>query len=331
VRVAVVGCGAVGSRAARQLLSTDAVEGVVLVDPVEVRRDLVRARLGERAEVASFDEALGRVDVVILAGPTGTHPDAAAEALAAGRHVVSTADAIDDVRRLSALDGLARAEGRTLAVGAGMAPGLSCVLAAWLARRFDVVDEIHVAKAGTGGPACARQHHRALSHMALDWRDNGWVRRQGGSGRELCWFPEPVGPRDCYRAALSDALVLVEAFPSAERITSRMAATRRDRLTAGLPMLRPPHAEGLDGAVRVELRGRRDGARVVEVVGVAHPPAVAAGAVAAEAALWVAQGRSGPTGAFGLAGRVDPVGFLAGLVQRGVRPAVFDGQSRPGF
>ena len=27
----------------------------------------------------------------------------------------------------------------------------------------------------------------------------------GGTGRELCWFPDPIGGRDCYRAALADA------------------------------------------------------------------------------------------------------------------------------
>ena len=40
-----------------------------------------------------------------------------------------------------------------------------------------------------------------------------------------------------------------------ERVTARVAASRRDRLTARLPMLRPPHPEGLIGAVRVEVRG----------------------------------------------------------------------------
>ena len=50
--------------------------------------------------------------------------------------------------------------------GAGFAPGLTCVLAAHGAARFDQVDEIHVAKSGTGGPACARQHHRAARPRA---------------------------------------------------------------------------------------------------------------------------------------------------------------------
>ena len=127
--------------------------------------------------------------------------------------------------------------------------------------RFDQVDELHVAAHGTGGPACARQHHRALAGLALTWHDGMWIERASGSGRELCWFPDPVGAHDCYRAELADPLLLVPAFPGVARVSARLSATRRDRITARLPMLRPPHPEGTLGAVRVEVRGKRDGAR----------------------------------------------------------------------
>ena len=82
------------------------------------------------------------------------------------------------------------------------------MLARHAAADLDEVDEIHVARLGTGGPACARLHHRALGGAALDWRDGGWLQRQGGSGRELCWFPDPVGAADCYRASLPDVVNL---------------------------------------------------------------------------------------------------------------------------
>src|SRR5213078_4815735 len=111
-----------------------------------------------------------------------------------------------------------------------------------------------------------------------------WVRRRAGSGRELCWFPDPIGGQDCYRAAVPDALLLVPAFWQARRITARVAATRRDHLSARLPMLRRPHPEGVLGGVRVEVRGRRGAARHVEVLGAMDRPAVAAGAIAAVAA-----------------------------------------------
>src|SRR6185503_9282638 len=174
---------------------------------------------------------------------------------------------------------------------------------------FDTIDEIHVARVGTGGPACARQHHEALGGTAIDWREGGYIERAGGSGRELCWFPDPVGANDCYRAALPDSLLLVNAFTGVERVTARRAATRRDRFTARLPMLRRPHPEGGPGAVRVEVRGRRGTSRDVRVLGVMDRPAVAAGAVAALTATWATQGRLTRTGAAGLAELVDPVPF----------------------
>jgi hypothetical protein len=134
-----------------------------------------------------------------------------------------------------------------------------------------------------------------------------------------------VGGQDCYRAALPDALLLHGAFPSADRITARVGATRRDRLTASLPMLRRPHPEGTIGAIRVELRGRRGGAREIAILGAMDRPGVAAGAVAAVAAWWAGERRLERVGAAGLAELVSPVPFLSELARRGVKAAAFDG------
>jgi len=323
-RVAVLGAGAVGARVARQLVSTEGVDEVVLRDERQDRLDTIVRSLGDGASAdrGGFTDPID-ADSVVLAGPVGDHGHLARRFVEHGQSVVSTADAIADVRQLLDLDAEARERAVSVVVGAAFAPGLTCVLAAQAATRFDEVEEIHVARVGTGGPACAHQHHRALGGMALDWRDRGWVQRPAGSGRELCWFPDPIGAEDCYRAALPDALVLVPAFPGVARVTARLAANRRDRLTARLPMLRPPHPEGGPGAIRVEVRGRRGSSRDVTVLGAMDRPAVAAGAVAALGALWAAQSRLRRFGAGGLAELVDPVPFLAELRRRGVRAAVF--------
>jgi hypothetical protein len=89
-------------------------------------------------------------------------------------------------------------------------------------------------------------------------------------------------------------------------------------------MLRPPHRDAGLGAVRVEVRGRRGTARDVAVLGAIDRPAVAAGAVAALAALQVAGG-SVPAGASGLGSAVETVPFLGELARRGVKAAVFTG------
>jgi hypothetical protein len=328
MRIALLGVGAAGTRLARQLVSADDVDELVLRDERAARVAAVAGSLGARATIdaSPYDAPLDPgIDAVVLAGPAGTHGALARRFLRDDRSVVSLSDAVGDVRELLDLDAEARERGRAVVVGAGFAPGLSCVLARHAAAQFDHVDEIHVARSGTGGPACARHHHQALGAPAIDWRDGGFVERPGGSGRELCWFPDPIGGQDCYRAALPDALLLVPAFAGVQRVTARVAATRRDRLTARLPMLWPTHPEGGPGAIRVEVRGRRGAAHDVVVYGAMDRPAVAAGAVGAIAVVWALEQRLARPGAAGLAELVDPVPFLTELRRRGVRAAAFHG------
>lgn len=282
--IAVIGLGVVGGRVARQL----GADGWRIL--VHDRRHDLGRKVAEQASIdhfldpATLDPAL--TPVVVLA--TGSSQVRwARELLEHGHHVVSTSDDVGDVRDLLALDGLARDKGRTVIVGAAASPGLTGLLVAELAARVDAVDEIHVAFHGTGGPACARQHHLALAGEAWGWHDGAWISRPGGSGRDLLWFPEPIGGKDCYRAALADPIVLHQAFPEARRISARLSANRRDRLTSRLPMLSPPHPEGGLGGVRVEVRGSAGGQRRTEVAGVAERTGIIAASVAAASAAYL--------------------------------------------
>jgi hypothetical protein len=162
---------------------------------------------------------------------------------------------------------------------------MSNLLVRHVARAFDVVDEVHIAVHGTGGPACAIQHHDNLAGTAIGWHDGEWIKRPAGSGRELCWFPDPVNAHDCYRYATAEPALIQRVVPELQRITSRMSATRRDRLTARMPMMSPPHKEGGIGGLRVEVRGTRKGERHVEIVGMAERIASVAAAVAAHSAI----------------------------------------------
>ena len=323
MRVAVVGLGAVGTRAARQLASTPEVETVVVADPKSARVAEVAASLGAKASTHSVSTGLPDADVVVLAMPSALQPEMAADLVARGTSVVCTADSVEATRALLDLGPEAEARSVTVAVGSGFGPGFSCVLARFAAEGFDTVDEIHVARLGTGGPACARQHHDALAGEAIDWRDGGWQRRPAGSGRELYWFPDPIGAADCYRAELPDALLLVPAFPGVGRVTARLAATRRDRLTARFPMVRKPHPEGGLGALRIEVRGRGPEGIDVQILGAMDRPGVAGGAVTALAAVEIGSGRALRTGAAGLADLVEAKSFLSSLAQRGVKAARF--------
>ena len=204
----------------------------------------------------------------------------------------------------------------TLVVGAAASPGLSALLVCHAQAHFDSIDEIHVALHGTGGPNCAHQHHDALSGQSIGWHEGDWLRRPAGSGRELCWFPEPVGAYDCYRAEMSDPILLKRAMPKLQRITARMSATRRDRFTARLPMMAPPHAEGGMGSVRVEVRGWRSGMRAVEIIGVAERLAQIAGIVAGTVAHEIATGGIAEHGVVTLGSPTIPNERLLTVIQR---------------
>ena len=312
MRLGVVGTGAVGARLARILAPVEGVESVAVCG-----RSPASAAEVVRAVPGTVPAGLGdlqRADAVVLATPSGTQWPMAVQLVRAGVAVVSVSGDPGEVRGLLALDATARERGVPVVLGAAFSPGLTCVLAAHAAGWL-----------GTGGPACARRYHAALSRSAWVWLDGSWVRRRGGSGRELCWFPDPVGPADCYFGALAEPQLLNRLLPDAATITARRAADRQDRLTSHLPMLTPPYAEGGLGAVRVAVSGTLQGESAQRVLGVAHNPAAATAAVAATAVLSLAAGEARRSGAMGLAEALAPLSFLSALTERGITPVLFEG------
>ena len=256
----------------------------------------LRRTLGDRAVAVHVPRAIDHSviregDVVVFVHGTA-HAPLVARVIERGAHVVTVGDTLDDVRELLEFDASARGRGTTVVVGAGMTPGLSGLIARHLAAQLHVVDEIHIAIHGTAGPACARDHHESLRGWAPGWHDGAWVDTFCGSGRELCWFPEPIGALDCYRARMASPVLLHHSFPDVTRVSARRSARRRDRLTARLPMLSPPHQEGGVGALRVELRGgAADGSRHCLIAGIAELVGTTAAATAAAfAALIVDEG-----------------------------------------
>ena len=320
--IGIIGAGRVGTTVARRLLARGDTEVVIHDANSVVARRLVDSLGGRRRgfKVGDQDE-IRRCDVVVIACPA-PHLRAVEKLVMRGCHVVSTSDDADDVRDLLELD-----TSTAVIAGAAASPGLTGLVSRHLAAKFDELDEIHVASHGTGGPSCAQQHHRALAGTSIGLHDGTWLKRPSGSGRELCWFPDPVGGHDCYRSDSPDPMVLSRAFPSVVRITARVSAKRRDRLTSRLPMLTPPHPEGGLGAVRVEVRGWRGDQRHVEVIGVAERLARLAGLVASASAAAIERGQ--------IAGGVHVLGaehlpndvILGDVTTEGVRLQEFIGTS----
>ena len=107
MRVGVLGIGAVGARAVRQLATSADPPEVVVADRDRGKVERIAAALAPT--VVGVDD-LGAVDVVVLATPAPHAPSAEAH-LRAGRSVVSVSDDVADVDRLVQLGPLARERG----------------------------------------------------------------------------------------------------------------------------------------------------------------------------------------------------------------------------
>lgn len=324
-----VGTGAVGGRAARQLLETPGIDRVLVTD----RRAESAVALQSVMDVEAIEWTAPQappagVGVILAAVPNDDDLVVARCALEHGVPFVSAADDHDAITALLGLDDAARAAGVTLAGGCGLAPGLADVLACHAAGALDAVEEVHVARAGVAGPASATVVRRARSEKAAEWRDGVWLDARA-AGPELVWFPDPIGARDCELAA-GGLDLLVRSMPELLVATLRLAEPPArgmgERLNERLTGRSAP--EGW-GAARVEVHGRRGSARESIVYGVVERTAVATGTVLALVAAYLcgalALGAPAPAGVHGAATIVDPVRFLAELNRRGVKAAVFEG------
>jgi hypothetical protein len=345
--VLLVGAGAVGRRAARQLAESDGVERILIADRVAGVAEDGAAAMGARATAVDWspDRPLPAGITVVASAVGGPAERAVFErALEAGVRAAGCADDAGTVRSLLDLDDAAREAGVTLAAGCGLAPGLSDVLARHAADALETVDEIQVARAGTAGPACRSALARSGRAAVLEWRDGAWVRHRSGSGRQLVWFPSPVGGLDCHRAGSGQADLLVDAFPGLARASMRIASPlgpgrqlpgvralgHIPMVTARLAGARRRDPDGDWGAVWVEVRGRRGRSEEILVYGAVDRMSFAAGAVLGVTALWLAGLGAAPVtaiGAHGLGALVDPVPFLGELARRGLKAAAFEGAS----
>jgi hypothetical protein len=332
--VVVVGAGDVGARVTRELVAT----GWTAVDVVSSRPDRVRALVdafaNEARVVLSGDPAaeLPAQGLVVLADAGRHAPELAARAVSRGNDLIVVTDDREVVSSLLALDGAAVDQGVRVVAGAAVSPGLSCLMASLGSERLDVVDEVHVARVGAGGPMCRAARRRAMRAGGEEWRDGEWRPTPVGAGRELTWFPDPLGARDCYVVGTAEPLLLQRRFPGLQRAVVRMAMSRGERVRSSLPMEppdglvelfddRPGARRDPVGGVRVELRGSRGGARTTLVLGAIDLPSMACGAIVAHVAERL-EGTDVPPGARGLGEWPDPGRTLAGLRDRGVRIAM---------
>ncbi len=312
----VCGAGLVGRRIARQLADSDEIDEVRVADRRSRRADAVVSALGAHSSAMRWPLTdLEGIDVVVTALAADHDIDAARRAIDSGIPCVSVADSPATIAGLRGLDGAARAQGVTVAIGAGFAPGLTDLLAAHAASLFDDVDEVRVARSGWAGPASAASVRRTRRDVAALWRRGSW--HEVGKLEEQVWFPEPIGPVDC-QVVRPAAELVVGAIAGVAAVTATLADAERPRRAHS-------KADAL-GGVRVEVWGRRDQQRDVVVYGAVDRVSIAAGAVAAVTALRLVTGRDETLpGVHGVAALLDPLSAMTELSARGVRSAAFEG------
>ena len=325
--VLLVGAGAVGARAARQLVETPGVDRLLIADARPARAAEVGGAMGDAAEIVDWQPRMALpagVDAVACAVPAGDDIAIARCALDAGVPCVSASDDTATIQELLELDAAARENGVAIVIGAGLAPGLADVLVRHAAESFDTVDEVNVARWGAAGEASASSVRVALLDRGAELRDGAVVELRKRGGEELVWFPNPVDARPC--EPVSNGLELLsDAVPNLARATIRFG--RAERPTRSWPRRNDPMKEW--GALRVEVWGRRGAVREPVVYGAIDRTATATGTVLALTTAALAGAlpgvvRSTP-GAGGLGGVVEPRGFLTELARRGVKIAIFEG------
>ncbi len=325
--VLLVGAGAVGARAARQLVETTGISRLLIADARPARAAEVGAAMGERAEIVDWQPGNtlpDGVDVVACAVPAGDDVTIVRDALDAGVPCVSASDDTATIQELLELHSAARDTGVCVVIGAGLAPGLSDVLVRHAADSFDAVDDVNVARWGAAGEASASSVRVALGDRGAELRDGTVVELRKRGGEELVWFPNPVDARPCEPVG-NGLELLTHAVPKLARGTIRFG--RADKPARSWPRRSDPMNEW--GALRVEVWGRRGPAREPVVFGAIDRTATATGTVLAITAAGLAGAL--PTvlvpraGGFGLGGVVEPRAFLAELARRGVKVAIFEG------
>ncbi len=328
-RVAIMGAGVVGTRAARELVSADSPMPLALHTSRGARRDELTRVFADPIRSGTFsvhgaEEPLApSVELVVLTGDQDDQVRAAEAHLREGRSVVTTVDSHIHAAALTDLDGLARSKDATVVIGACFSPGLTDVLAVWGAARMDSVSEVHFARHGSGGPRCSRDRLAALAGSAHVWRGASWHTRRAGTGRALCWFPDPVGGRDAVFADTAEPLLAVTRWGDLQRCSARTVLSVRDRLTRWLPTQTGRVPTDSPGAVRVELRGVVDTQRCTLVLGAFDRPGVVCGVVISEVVGSILGGE-GPRGSLGVGSVADATSMLRRLRARGIRVGQLD-------
>ncbi len=360
------GAGDMASRAVRELAAEPDVSAVTVADYNIAAAERLAAELGDKVTATWVDANEYGTLVELIRGHdaavSGIGPFYRYEALAAQAAIdarvpyVSLCDDYDGAQAALGLDEQAKAAGVTVLTGLGWTPGLSNVLARRAAEQLDQVDAINVA---WGSSASDSEGYAVILHtMHIFTGDvpsflyGRAVDVPAGSDRERVLFPPPVGEVNCYHVGHPEPVTLPRRYPGVQTVTLKGGLSEQPlnelarllaklRLTdtpakldvmgqiikATLPLLsKLGQPENPCSAVRVDVRGKKDGAeRQISYAAAAHMAELTALPLAV-GALMLARGKVKQPGVVAPEDCIAPEPFLAELGRRGVQVVEMSGQ-----
>jgi len=149
------GCGAVGSVAVRTLAGDATFSAVVIADMNVAKARALAASIGsakvsvlqvDASDAPSVKRAAAGADVVLnCVGPFyKTVKTILSAVIEAGVHYVDICDDVDVTLEILDLNGAARAAGVTAVIGMGASPGVTNLLAMYLAGQLDATDSVDI-------------------------------------------------------------------------------------------------------------------------------------------------------------------------------------------
>lgn len=206
MRIALLGAGIIGSVVARDLVTWDPPDDLVVGDVDAGRAEAVAEAVGARSTPVDTGDAsalaafLDEADVVVNAAQYHVNLDVMRGALAAGADYVDLGGLFHTTRRQLELDDEFRAAGRTAVLGIGSCPGIANVHAGDIGQRLDTVDSVVIYNGATvDGSGALRWPYSLqtifdeLTERPIVFRDGEFVDLEPLGEPEDFAFQDPIG------------------------------------------------------------------------------------------------------------------------------------------
>lgn len=273
MRIAVIGAGAMGRWAVKELGLSPEVEEVVVGDYNEERaREVAASHGGGKARPVFVDardresvkKAIAGCDAMVNATQHFWNVEVMHAAAAAGVHYTDMGGLFHVTRQQVELDGEFRAAGVTAVIAMGGAPGVTNILAKYGAERLDTVEEAHAlcgnvdhtdwsGYEGWVVPYSLETLCDEFSVPAPEFIDGQWVTDiMGGEGRELVDFGEPAGMLEAHYTIHSEPFTFWHAWKDRGLRTATFKLSLPPEFTAQMRFL---HTIGLTRKDEVEIGG----------------------------------------------------------------------------